>query len=101
MLSLFPQLKREGLAFDRVCWLFRHDGGMWVARGEAGVLVLHKLFAACRLAQAAVNSILKATHHTSAHVARLHFLKLHLVILAQLGRMKVCTSPHPPPLPSP
>lgn len=52
------------------------------------MLVLQRLYGACRTAQATIIAIRKAALHTSAHIARSHFLKLHLVFLSQLARMQ-------------
>lgn len=71
----------------------RHSKQAEVAKGEAGVLLLHRLLAACRLAQASVTAIRKAASQTSAHLARLHFVKMHLVFLAILGRLQVYSCP--------
>ena len=56
------------------------------------MLVLHRLHAYCAVSQKAVAAIRKAASHTTAHIARIHFLKLHLVFLAQLSRMQASLS---------
>ena len=57
--------------------------------GEAAVFLLHRFRSAALCCEVLVTAVRKAVQHLLAHLARAHFMKMYVALLAVLARLQV------------